>query len=189
MDHNAPGRPGRGRPVRGTARMRAGLGVAAVLAVAGPSLMPTAAEAGPAVPAPATQWSTQTLAPGVQVRTGPIRHADVTPTWTVAVQSPGVSRLTGAPTWSEVGTRSWADTTARKLRDAGFQPRVESVRWPRYADTPHGVMGLRVRIGAPHRPTPGPRRRRSPRPGSAPPSPGPGTTSSSRPTGRTSMSR
>ncbi|MGP3980161.1 phosphodiester glycosidase family protein [Streptomyces sp. KR80] len=127
--------------------MRAGLGVAAVLAVAIPSLMPTAAEADPASPAATTQWSTQTLASGVQVRTGTIRHPDVTHTWTVAVPSPGVSRLTGAATWSEVGTQSWADTTAQKLRDAGFRPRVESVRWPDYSDTPHGVMGLRVRVG------------------------------------------
>ncbi len=143
MDRNALG-----RPARGTARMRTGIGLAAVLAVAVPSLMPTAAKAEPGVPASTTQWSTETLAPGVQVRTGTIRHADVTHTWTVTVQSPGISRLTGATTWSDVNTRSWADTTAQKLRDAGFQPRVESVRWPDYSDTPHGVMGLRVRVGS-----------------------------------------
>ncbi|MGD1221477.1 phosphodiester glycosidase family protein [Streptomyces krungchingensis] len=128
--------------------MRTGIGLAAVLAVAVPSLMPTAAKAEPGMPASTTQWSTETLAPGVQVRTGTIRHADVTHTWTVTVQSPGISRLTGATTWSEVNTRSWADTTAQKLRDAGFQPRVESVRWPDYSDTPHGVMALRVRVGS-----------------------------------------
>ncbi len=143
MDHNALG-----RPARGTARMRAGIGVAAVLAAVVPSLMPTTAKAEPAIRASTTQWSTETLAPGVQVRTGTIRHADVTHTWTVAVQSPGISRLTGATTWSDVNTRNWADTTAQKLRDAGFQPRVESVRWPDYSDTPHGVMGLRVRVGS-----------------------------------------
>lgn len=126
----------------------AGLGIAAVLAVAVPSLSPTAAEADPAIPAATKQWSTETLAPGVQVPTGTIRHADVTPTWTVAVQSSGVSRLTGAATWSEVGTQGWADTAAQKLRDAGFQPRVESVRWPDYSDIPHGVMGLRVQVGS-----------------------------------------
>ncbi|GGN96372.1 hypothetical protein GCM10011579_097770 [Streptomyces albiflavescens] len=143
MDHNALG-----KPARGVARVRAGLGLAAVLAVAVPSLMPTTAEADPAIPAATTQWSTETLAPGVEVRTGTFRHPDVTHTWTVAVQSPGVSRLTGAATWSEVNTRSWADTTAGKLRGAGFDPRVESVRWPGYSDTPHGVMGLRVRVGS-----------------------------------------
>ncbi|MFJ4830355.1 phosphodiester glycosidase family protein [Streptomyces sp. NPDC088747] len=152
MDHNAldeaPHRAAPGRSARGTARVRAGLGVAAVLAVAVPSLMPTAAQADPASRAATTQWSTETLAPGVQVRTGTIRHTGVTHTWTITVQSPAISRLTGAATWSEVGTRTWADTTARNLRAADFQPRVENVRWPDYSDTPHGTMGLRVRIGS-----------------------------------------
>ncbi|MFI6493801.1 phosphodiester glycosidase family protein [Streptomyces sp. NPDC050564] len=143
MDHNALA-----RPARGTARVRAGLGVAAVLAIALPSLMPATAQADPANSAATMQWATETLAPGVQVRTGAIRNVDITPTWTVAVQSPGISRLTGAATWSEVGTQSWADATERKLRDAGFQPRVESVRWPDYSDAPHEVMGLRVRVGS-----------------------------------------
>ncbi|MFE6173604.1 phosphodiester glycosidase family protein [Streptomyces sp. NPDC056464] len=143
MDHNALG-----RSARGTARVRACLGIAAVLAVAVPSLMPTQAQADPASHVATTQWSTETLAPGLEVRTGTITHPDVTHSWTVAVQSPGISRLTGAATWSEVGTRNWADTTAAKLRDAEFQPRVESVRWPDYSDTPPGVMGLRVRVGS-----------------------------------------
>jgi hypothetical protein len=84
MDHNALG-----RPARGTARVRAGLGVAAVLAIALPTLMPTTAQADPANSAATMQWATETLAPGVQVRTGTIRNVDVTPTWTVAVQRGG----------------------------------------------------------------------------------------------------
>ncbi|MEV2212883.1 phosphodiester glycosidase family protein [Streptomyces sp. NPDC050997] len=143
MDHNALG-----RSARDIAHVRAGLGFAAVLAVAAAYLTPTAAEADPASRAATTQWSTETLAPGLEVRTGTIRHADVTHSWTVAVQSPGVSRLTGAATWAEVGTRGWAEITAQQLRDADFRPRVESVRWPDYADSPQGAMGLRVRVGS-----------------------------------------
>ncbi|UXY37506.1 phosphodiester glycosidase family protein [Streptomyces albidocamelliae] len=146
MSHSALGR----RP-RATTRVRAGLGVAAVLSVVGPFLVPAAAQAGPgepAAPRTVTRWSARTPAPGVQVRTATLRHADAVHTWTVAVQYPAVSRLTGAATWAEVGTRGWADTTAGKLRAAGFEPRVENVQWPRYADTPHGTMGYRVRVGS-----------------------------------------
>ncbi|MDF3298197.1 phosphodiester glycosidase family protein [Streptomyces tropicalis] len=143
MNHSALG-----RNFRGAVRVRAGLGAAAVLAVVAPALVPNAAQADPSSTAVHTQWSTETLAPGVQVREGEIRRDDVRHTWTVTVQSPGVGRLTGAATWSEVGTRNWAGTTARKLREAGFEPRVETVRWPDYSDTPHGAMGHRVRIGS-----------------------------------------
>ncbi|MGY6018042.1 phosphodiester glycosidase family protein [Streptomyces spinosirectus] len=140
-----------GRSSRSTARTRVGLGAAALLAVVVPAGAPAPAQAAPAdttAAAALAQWSSETLAPGVELRTGTVRHTDVTHTWTVTVQSPATSRLTGAATWAEVGTRKWADTTALKLRDAGYEPRVESVRWPDYADTPHGVMGFRVRIGA-----------------------------------------
>ncbi|MFI6564823.1 phosphodiester glycosidase family protein [Streptomyces sp. NPDC050534] len=140
-----------GRSSRSTARTRAGLAAAALLAVVVPAAAPAPAQAAPAdttAAAALAQWSTETLAPGVELRTGTVRHTDVTHTWTVTVQSPATSRLTGAATWAEVGTRNWADATALKLRDAGYEPRVESVRWPDYADTPHGVMGFRVRIGA-----------------------------------------
>ncbi|MFF8862632.1 phosphodiester glycosidase family protein [Streptomyces sp. NPDC015139] len=146
MSHSALGR----RP-RATTRARAGLGVAAVLSVVGPFLAPATAQAGAgesAAPRAVTHWSARTAAPGVQVRTATVRHAEAVHTWTVAVQSPAVSRLTGAATWAEVGTGGWADATARKLRAAGFEPRVENVQWPRYADTPRGTMGYRVRVGS-----------------------------------------
>ncbi|WP_330283273.1 phosphodiester glycosidase family protein [Streptomyces sp. NBC_00588] len=135
-------------PTRATARIRAAVGAAAVLAAVVPCLAPTAAQAAPAHLATDVQWSTETLAPGVQVRTGTVRHPGARHTWTVTVQAPATSRLTGARTWAEVSTQSWADTTAQQLRDAGFEPRVESVRWPGYSDTPHGVMGYRVRVGS-----------------------------------------
>lgn len=94
------------------------------------------------------QWTTQDVAPGVRVRTGTVRRADAAPSWTVTVQRPSTSRLTGAATTVPVNGNAWADDTAARLRTAGFGPRVESVQWPDYADTPHGTMGQRVRIGA-----------------------------------------
>jgi hypothetical protein len=141
--HHAPGQAPR------SPRVRAGLGVAVALAVAIPCLAPGAAQAGPAA---AAQWSTRTPAPGVEVRTGVLRHSGAAPAWTVSVQVPSVTRLPSndpdAPaTWAEVSTRTWADTTARKLAGAAVHARVEQVRWPDYADTPHGLMGYRVRVG------------------------------------------
>jgi exopolysaccharide biosynthesis protein len=132
-------------------RTRTALATVAVLAAVAPFGLGTSAQA--AAPSAAgsqvtSQWTTLNVAPGVQVRTGTVRHTDAAPSWTVTVQAPGTSRLTGAPVNLEVGPQAWADATAAKLQTAGYQPRVETVRWPDYADTPHGVMGLRVRIGS-----------------------------------------
>ncbi|MEU9792216.1 phosphodiester glycosidase family protein [Streptomyces sparsogenes] len=104
-------------------------------------------------PAPVTvsdgiHWTTRTVAPGVQVRTGVIERPDAEPAWTVTVQAPAVDRLTGAATFAPLGARAWADETARRLREAGLTPRVEAVGWPEYADTPRGTMGWRVRVGS-----------------------------------------
>jgi exopolysaccharide biosynthesis protein len=105
-----------------------------------------------AVPAQAetasdVQWTTRDIAPGVQVRTGVLERAASTP-WTVTVLAPATNRLTGAATLANVGSQSWAEDTANRLNSEGFQARVESVPWPDYADTPHGVMGWRVRVGS-----------------------------------------
>ncbi|MGW5464984.1 phosphodiester glycosidase family protein [Streptomyces sp. NPDC003996] len=119
----------------------------AVAAVAAPLGASAPAQAGSSAPT-AAQWTTRVVAPGVEVRTGTLRNPDATPSWTVAVKRSVTTRLTGAPADAEVGPQSWADATATRLRDAGFQPRVETVRWPAYADTPQDIMGLRVRIGS-----------------------------------------
>ncbi|MFF0965667.1 phosphodiester glycosidase family protein [Streptomyces sp. NPDC003703] len=140
---------------RYTARARVLLGAGAVLAVVASGGLWGTAEAaapGPAATgrpaAPAPVWTSTTLAPGVQVRSATIENTAARPLWTVTVQAPATSRLSGAATWAPLGSRSWADATAERLRAGGFVPRVEPVRWPAYADTPHGVMGLRVRIGS-----------------------------------------
>ncbi|MFJ3670248.1 phosphodiester glycosidase family protein [Streptomyces sp. NPDC090106] len=93
-------------------------------------------------------WTTRTVAPGVRVRSGVIVDASAEPVWTVTVQAPGTGRLSSAATWASVGAKAWADDTAEKLRATGLAPRVETVYWPDYSDTPHGVMGVRVRIGS-----------------------------------------
>ena len=146
-----PSRPGMApRRVRQRAVRARAVGITTVvLAAVAPFALsgPASAQTDSHGPVSA-QWTTQTVAPGVQVRTGTIRDAAAVPTWTVTVQAPTTSRLTGAAAWAAVGPRSWADETAVRLRAAGFEPRTETVRWPEYADTPHGTMGLRVRVGS-----------------------------------------
>jgi Phosphodiester glycosidase/SPOR domain len=93
-------------------------------------------------------WSTQAIARGVQVSTVTIANPAVTPSWTVTLEQPVTSQVTGAPAAAEVESRAWAQTTAAQLTTDGFQPRVESVAWPRYAGTPSGLMGYRVRVGS-----------------------------------------
>jgi exopolysaccharide biosynthesis protein len=128
-------------------RTRGGLATIAVLAAV--TQLGTGGPARADVPGRAVaQWTTQAVAPGVEVRTGSIRDLGAAPSWTVSVKRPGTGRLSGAPVNIEVGPRAWADSTEAQLRAAGFRPRVETVRWPHYADTPHGTMGLRVRIGS-----------------------------------------
>ncbi|MEV6005994.1 phosphodiester glycosidase family protein [Streptomyces sp. NPDC051976] len=135
----------KGGALRG--RGRTLLGAVTVLA----AVVPLAVTGSARADAPAgsgTQWTTQQVAPGVEVRTGTLRDTAAAPSWTVTVKYPSTGRLSGAPVDVEVGPRAWADDTAAKLRTAGFPPRVETVAWPDYADTPHGAMGLRVRVGA-----------------------------------------
>ncbi|SNS55216.1 Predicted protein [Streptosporangium subroseum] len=146
-------RPGLGR----SSRARLALGVAAVLAVAAPlSISGVAAAAEPAVPAVSTasndggtaaQWTTRTVAPGVEVRTGTVRNPAATPGWTVTVQAAVTSRF-GTPAWAVVGTESWASATVSRLRAAGFEPDTTRVPWPDYTDTPRGLMGVRIRVGS-----------------------------------------
>ncbi|MEO3814947.1 phosphodiester glycosidase family protein [Sphaerisporangium sp. B11E5] len=139
------------RTARGT---RLGLFAAAALAIAVPvSLAGTAAASTPVASAPTVvrpveQWTSRTVAPGVEVRTGTVTNPASVHTWTVTVHAPATNRLTGAPTWAPVGTQAWAAETEGKLRAAGFEPRVTPITWPGYADTPRGLMGVRVRIGS-----------------------------------------
>ncbi|WP_214105599.1 phosphodiester glycosidase family protein [Acrocarpospora catenulata] len=118
----------------------AGVAVADTLPV--PTASPTSATGSTA------EWTTRILAPGVEVRTGTLRNAAASPRWTVNVQAPVEARFTGAPAWAPVGTESWALETADTLRTAGFTPTVRPIPWPDYSDTPGGLMGVRVRIGA-----------------------------------------
>ncbi|MGW0803982.1 phosphodiester glycosidase family protein [Nonomuraea sp. NPDC002799] len=131
-------------------RARLLLGAAALAMMAPLSISGVAAADTPAVPAGTTpaQWTTRTVAPGVEVRTGTIKDPAAVHSWTITVQAEVKARFTGAQAWAAVGTESWASQTADRLRAAGFEPVVARIAWPDYSGTPRGLMGVRVRIGS-----------------------------------------
>lgn len=155
---------GRARGAGRRATLAAGTLAAAVSLGAG-ALAPSAASAGAAStdaagqpgaaqlrtirgPLGTERWSTRAIAPGVQVSSVTIANPSAAPFWTVTLEQPVTSQVTGAPAAAEVESRSWARTTAAQLTVDGFQPWTEAVAWPRYADTPSGLMGYRVRVGS-----------------------------------------
>lgn len=109
----------------------------------------TTVGAGPAARAE-PEWTSQELAPGVEVRSGVFGSPSADQHWTATVRIPAGAGSGGsdpdAPS-SELGTEQDADALARKLISAGFQPRVDQVDWPEFSDTPRGPLGWRVRVG------------------------------------------
>lgn len=93
------------------------------------------------------RWTSRSLADGVTLRTGVLEDAASDPFWTVTVQHPVTSSITGGPAGAGVGPRAWAEETADRLRTAGYEPRLDDVRWPDYSDTPGGLQGVRLRTG------------------------------------------
>jgi Phosphodiester glycosidase/SPOR domain len=118
-----------------------------VLAAAGVAIavtVPTAASA--ADTASGWLWTSESVAPGVTVEVGVLQGASA-PFWTVTIDAPATNSLTGQPSVAELGPQQWAQDTAERLGAAGYQPRVDAVGWPAFADTPRGIEGFRVRTG------------------------------------------
>lgn len=130
-----------------TRALPAGLALAALGAMAVPAY---AAGGHPAAPPTSwtrsIAWSSTSPAAGVTLRTGVLSTSSA-PFWTVTIDATVTSSITGNPANTEVGTTQWADDTAAKLRAAGFTPRLDRLAWPDFADTPHGLQGVRVRTG------------------------------------------
>jgi exopolysaccharide biosynthesis protein len=164
---HSPSAPAAARPgARRAARRRAALTGAAALAVIGSlgaygtSVAQAQTSAAAVNPAAAgstgsaflkglgqEQWTTQSVAAGVRVSTVTLKNAGSAPFWTVTLEQPVTSKVTLGPANAEVESASWAQTTAAQLAAKGIQARVEAVQWPDYSDTPHGLMGYRVRVG------------------------------------------
>ncbi|HEY2520958.1 MAG TPA: phosphodiester glycosidase family protein [Streptosporangiaceae bacterium] len=75
--------------------------------------------------------------------TDPAAH----PYWTITIQAPARSPFDGTGEEAEAGRPAWARSTEAALVADGFAPSAAELPWPAYTDDPHGVMGVRVRVG------------------------------------------
>jgi hypothetical protein len=148
-------------PTRHRRLRRAGIvaGTAVVVAVG----MGTAAEAqSPAAPtafrvAPPVadstsfvshiDWTSTSPVPGVTLLSGTYTNPNVHPYWTITIQAPATNPFNGTSEEAEAGTRAWARSTETALVADGFSPSAAELPWPAYTDDPHGLMGVRVRVG------------------------------------------
>jgi hypothetical protein len=92
-------------------------------------------------------WTSSAPAPGVQLLSGSFTDPASKPSWTVTIQAPTRSPFDGAPELAEAGSAAWADQTVSALGAKGFTASEDTLRWPQYVDDPHGVIGVRVRVG------------------------------------------
>ena len=92
-------------------------------------------------------WTSTTPARGLQLLTGTFSDPTVHPSWTITVEAPTASPFDGSAEFAEAGSPAWAQTTESALTGDGFAPRADTLPWPRYLDDPHGVLGVRVRVG------------------------------------------
>ncbi len=93
------------------------------------------------------QWSSSSPVPGVTLLSGVYSDPSANPYWTVTIQAPVESPFVESTEEAEAGSFGWARQTEASLTADGFDPSATLLRWPRYADDPHGVMGMRVRVG------------------------------------------
>ncbi|WP_049576242.1 phosphodiester glycosidase family protein, partial [Nonomuraea sp. SBT364] len=93
---------------------------------------------------PATQPA---LPPGVTLTSLSLGAQDADDFWTVHVYLPATPDGPLGTAGTALGRKEIADRVAAALRDKGFEPRVEQVSAPAFADRPAGVLGWTVRLG------------------------------------------
>ncbi|MCX5301317.1 phosphodiester glycosidase family protein [Streptomyces sp. NBC_00193] len=115
-----------------------------------PAASPGAREA--AAPEPltlpsATSAQSVVLAPGVTQTSLVLGRTDADDVWTVHVNQPLTADGPYDRATAALGVKARADQVAGALRAKGFDPRVERVLIPAFADRPAGTLGWTVRIG------------------------------------------
>ncbi|WP_336210921.1 phosphodiester glycosidase family protein [Nonomuraea sp. LPB2021202275-12-8] len=129
---------------------RKSLSVVAVAAtvMTAPLAAPAAGATLPGERLPAgAQSQTTTVAPGVTLTSISLGAQDADDFWTVHVYLPATADGPLDTAGTALGSREIADRVAGALREKGFDPRIEQVDSPAYADHPAGVLGWIVRIG------------------------------------------
>lgn len=111
------------------------------------SLVVAAALLAPTGPAQASPAEPVTVAPGVTLTQLSLGAKDSDDVWTVHVYLPATidGPLDRAAT--ALGPREIADRVHAALAEKGFEPRIEQVVMPAFADHPGGPLGWIVRIG------------------------------------------
>ncbi|MFD0686428.1 phosphodiester glycosidase family protein [Actinomadura fibrosa] len=126
--------------------LAAALGAAAVTALAPPATASAALRPSARLPLGSAslheERATERVAPGVtltHITRGATSAADA---WTLHVRLAVPGNASAV-----IGPRATAGDAARRLAAAGFRPRVEAVRGPRFADVRPGIVGYVVRVG------------------------------------------
>ncbi|NUR86634.1 MAG: SPOR domain-containing protein, partial [Nonomuraea sp.] len=96
---------------------------------------------------PAQADDVTTVAPGVTLSTLSLGAKDADDVWTVHVYLPATLDGPLNTAGTALGAREIADRVTAAVRAKGFEPRIEQVDLPAYADKPAGVLGWVVRIG------------------------------------------
>lgn len=146
-----------GRPMRRTtlsllaaAAVATVLGTAAAVPVAAAPRPPSepAAGAGPeGAFVPSAAPARTTLAPGATLTSFTYGGQNADDRWTVHVYLPAAPDGPLASAGTALGPPATADRVAAALRERGWEPRVEKVVAPAFADSPAGTLGWTVRVG------------------------------------------
>ncbi|MEV0620176.1 phosphodiester glycosidase family protein [Nonomuraea sp. NPDC050404] len=91
--------------------------------------------------------ATTTVAPGVTLTSMSLGAKDAGDFWTVHVYLPGTIDGPLNTAGTALGAKEIADRVAGAVREKGFEPRLEEVTSPAYADRPAGTLGWIVRVG------------------------------------------
>ena len=92
-------------------------------------------------------WTSSSPVRGVTLLSGKYTDPAVHPYWTITIQAPAKSPFDGTGEEAEAGGLAWARSTEAALVADGFSPSAAELPWPAYTDDPHGLMGVRVRVG------------------------------------------
>ncbi|HYY17619.1 MAG TPA: phosphodiester glycosidase family protein, partial [Streptosporangiaceae bacterium] len=92
-------------------------------------------------------WTPSAPVRGVTLLSGKYTDPAAHPYWRITIQAPARSPIDGTSEVSEAGGLLWARSTEQALIADGFSPSAAELPWPAYTDDPHGVMGVRVRVG------------------------------------------
>jgi hypothetical protein len=130
-------------------------GAASAKAASATAASAAAAPAGSPAPAAADStafisqfaWTSSAPARGVTLLSGKYTDPAAHPYWTITIQAPATSPFDGTSEEAEAGSPAWATATEAKLVSDGFAPSAADLPWPAYTGDPHGVMGVRVRVG------------------------------------------